>query len=137
MHGGASRFGDGGDVAQDKAMVTKGVHEHEDHLHHGEHTEMHLARGGRMPRLPRNMKPKAARFHPLNEESALNRPPHNPNVTRTPRNAMPGGQMGYGMEPSDESGAMEPSDEGMDGGMGSSGVTPMRTGGKVHRRGHR
>jgi len=134
MDGGASRFGDGGDVAQDKAMVTKGVHEHEDHLHHGEHTEMHLARGG-MPRFQHgSMKRKGHGIPALNEGSALNRPPHNPNTTRTPRNVMPGGQMGYGVQPSDESGAMEPGDEGMDGGMGNSGVTPMRTGGKVRRR---
>ena len=128
MHGGASRFGDGGDVAQDKKMVTKGVHEHEDHLHGGEHTEMHLAHGG-MPRLPRNMKPKAHSFHPLGEESALNRPPHNPNMTRTPHNAMPAGQMGYGVQPSDEAGAMDGMDE-----SGNSGVTPMRKGGKARGR---
>ena len=39
----------GGDMAQDKAMVRKGIHQHEDHEHHGEHTDLHLRDGGSMP----------------------------------------------------------------------------------------
>lgn len=66
--------------------------------------EEHLAKGGigHRQHLPRGMKPKAEHFRPLGEESALNRPPRNPMHSTTPRNAMPGGQMAYGVEPSAE-----------------------------------
>lgn len=88
----------------EKAMIAKGIHQHEDHEHDGEHTDIKLARGGMpgMGKLPRGMRPKVAHAHPLGEESALNRPPMNPMHTATPRNSMPGGQMGYGVEPSAE-----------------------------------
>ena len=96
------------DAAQDRAMVSKGVHQHEAHMHKGEHeTDLHLARGG-MANLPgmgmRHKKPHKPKLPggALNEGSALNRPPRNPQNTTTPRNAMPGGQMGMGVEPSAE-----------------------------------
>lgn len=93
------------DMARDRKMIAKGIHEHEDQEHRGEHSKLELARGGmpgRRPRLPRGMNPKVKSAHPLGEESALNRAPADPARTVTPRNSMPGGQMGYGVEPSAE-----------------------------------
>lgn len=100
----AHTFAGGGDVAQDKAMVKKGIRQHEEHDHKGEpRTDIELARGGRHPRLPRNMRPHAAHAHPIGEEKpAFNRPPRNPMQSTTPKNSMPGGVMPYGVEPSDE-----------------------------------
>lgn len=103
MGGTAHTYARGGDVAQDKALVVKGVHQHEDHEHHGEHTDLHLARGGMpMPgRRPRVHKPPMAKS-PLTEDSALNRPPRRPEMSTTPRNEMSGGEMPYGVQPSSE-----------------------------------
>ena len=90
------------DMAQDKAMVAKGIHQHEDHEHHGEHTDLHLARGNRVPnsrpRLPRGMKPTSERPH-----SPVGKPPAM-TAMRTPmgRNRAPGGPMDLGVEPSAE-----------------------------------
>ena len=108
----------GGDVAEDKAMVAKGIRQHENHEHGGEHTDLHLARGGRAVRLPRGMKPMAERPH-----SPINTPPRNPNMSTTPRNAMPAGQMGYGVQPS-----AEPDNAGSD-----QGIPQLRRGGRAHR----
>lgn len=121
-----------GSPAHMKHMAESAVHQHEDHEHGGEHTALHLARGG----MPHGMLHKGKSMHPLNEGSALNQPPHDPRQTRTPRNQMPGGQMGYGMEPSDQAGNMPTaSEEGMD---GNSGMTQMRRGGmhKAAKGGH-
>lgn len=93
----------GGDVEQDKAMVRKGIRQHEDHEHGGEHTDLELARGG-MPRLPRSIRPAAARM-----KSPIERKPRNPERNVTPRNEEPAGHMGYGVEPS-----AEPDDAGSD-----------------------
>lgn len=60
-----------------------------------------MARGGHM-RLPKSFRPKAGHGHEIGNESAVNRPPRNPMTSTTPRNAMPGGQMAYGVEPSAE-----------------------------------
>lgn len=123
-HGGMhyAHGGEHDDEAQDKAMIAKGIHEHEDHEHHGEHTDLHLARGGGA-RLPRSMTPKAAHMKsPVGKGMPVNKPPRNPNVTRTAPDEMPGGQMGYGVQPSDETG-----------GPPMGGVTAMRKGG-MHKR---
>jgi len=89
-----------GDLAQDKRLIKKAFKEHDQELHHGEHTDLHLAHGGfagRRVRLPRDMSPVGARPH-----SPINTPPRSPNVTSTPANDMPGGQMPYGVQPSAE-----------------------------------
>lgn len=112
-----ARGGDG-DEAQDKAMVKKGIHEHEDHEHHGEHTDLHLRGGGfagSKPRIPRAMRPAAAKV-----KSPINTPPRDPARTTTPRNTFPGGAMGMGVEPS-----AEPDQAGMD-----EGIPQMSRGGK-------
>ena len=90
------------DEAQDKAMITKAVHQHEQHDHKGEaETALKLRRGGGIPkmkpRLPRGMRPKAAR-----DKSPVNTAPANPMVTATAPNDMPGGNVPYGVQPSDE-----------------------------------
>lgn len=89
------------DLAQDKAMVRKGIDQHDAQLHGGAHTALKLKQGG-MVRLPRAMKPKVAQSHsPI---APNNTAPRKPQVTRTPSNAMPGGVMPYGTMPSDEGG---------------------------------
>ena len=98
-HGGRIRRADG-DEAEDKRMIKKAFSEHDRELHHGEHTELHLAHGGfagRRVRLPRDMNPAGERPH-----SPINTPPRNPNVTSSPANDMAGGQMPYGVQPSSE-----------------------------------
>lgn len=97
------------DMAQDAAMVESGVHQHEDHLHDGEHTDMHFARGGMVPGMGMHMhkgrsrKPHMPKGEPgMGEAEPVNRPPRNPMMSTTPRNAMPGGNMPYGVQPSAE-----------------------------------
>lgn len=132
MHGGMEHMHDpegeyvhrakGGDVAQDKAMVRKGIRQHETHEHGGEHTDLHLRRGGGIGMtapLPRGMRP-----HVAHHTSPVNTAPRNPNMTTTPRNAMPGGEMGYGVEPS-----AEPDMAGSD-----QGISQMHKGGRARRR---
>lgn len=87
------------DEARDKAMIKKAVMQHENHEHDGEHTDLHLRRGGVAvtARLPRGMRPAAAQSH-----SPVNSAPRNPNVSRSVPNAMPGGVMAYGVQPGDE-----------------------------------
>jgi hypothetical protein len=69
-----------GDAAQDRAMVSKGVHQHEGNMHKGEpKTALKLAGGG-----------------------LVNRPPADPMTRRTARNITPGGEVPYGVEPSHE-----------------------------------
>lgn len=113
----------GSDMAQDKAMIKKAFVQHEDAEHHGEHEDLHLARGGMASHrtsLPHGMKPKMASHH-----SPVNTPPRNPNLTTTPRNMMPAGQMGYGVEPS-----AEPDVAGS-----TQGIPQMNSGGHVrHKR---
>ena len=97
---GYKKGGPAGDEAEDKRMIKKAFSEHDRELHHGEHTDLHLARGGfagRRVRLPRDMSPAGERPH-----SPINTPPRNPNVTSSPANDMAGGQMPYGMQPSSE-----------------------------------
>lgn len=80
------------DAAQDRALISKMMKEHEA----SEGERMGKARGGRA-RLPTGMKAKALQRH-----SPINTPPRNPTRTTTPRNIMPGGQMAYGVQPSSE-----------------------------------
>jgi hypothetical protein len=112
------------DAAQDKAMIKKAFRQHENAEHHGEHEELHLARGGvpnERPRFPRSMRPRAESLH-----SPINTPPRNPKTSRTQPNMMPGGEMAYGVQPSDEAGGMAGPDESM---------TSMAHGGHMrHRR---
>lgn len=122
-HGGEARS----DMAQDKALVRKAIGQHENHEHDGEHTDLHLRRGGiaQTATLPRGMRPAAARHHsPVGQAS--NRAPRNPNLTRTPRNEMAGGEMPYGIEPSAEPDMM---------GQDQTGVTSMHKGGRARHRG--
>lgn len=84
------------DAAQDKAMISKAIGQHETHEHEGEHTDLHLARGG-LGRLPPHMRPPGMRRH-----SPIETPPRDPAITTTPRNRFPAGQMAYGEEPSAE-----------------------------------
>lgn len=113
-HGGHHRS----DMAQDKAMIKKAFMQHENHEHHGEHTDLHLARGGmRHATLPRGMKAPIMQHH-----SPIETPPRNPKFSRSPRNEMPGGQMAYGVEPS-----AEPDMAGSE-----QGITQMKRGG--HRK---
>jgi hypothetical protein len=125
MARGGHHMGHGGDMdaEADKKMVAKGIHEHEDHEHGGEHTELHLAHGGVVgehPRIPRDMIPAAKKQHtPIGDGMPINRPPRNPRMSRTPPNAMPGGQMGYGIQPPDDS----------DMGAGSGSMPAMAKGG--------
>lgn len=109
----------GGD-GREKALITKAVHQHENHEHGGEHTDLHLARGGMAgmrTRLPRDMRPAAARQH-----SPIETPPRDPKLTTTPRNQMSGGEMPYGVEPS-----AEPDMAGSE-----QGIPQMRRGGRAH-----
>ena len=95
-----AKGGRAGDEAEDKRMIKKAFSEHDRELHHGEHTDLHLARGGfarHRVRLPRDMSPAGERPH-----SPINTPPRNPNVTSSPANDMAGGQMPYGVQPSSE-----------------------------------
>lgn len=75
--------------------------------HHARHGDGY-AMGGHA-RLPRSMTPMSERKHspigsgaPMGGMSPVEKPPRNPMHSTTPRNSMPGGQMGYGVEPSDE-----------------------------------
>lgn len=83
----------------------------------GEHEE-HLRRGG-MAHLPHGMKPPGMRPH-----SPIETPPRNPNMTTTPRNMMPAGEMGYGVEPS-----AEPDMAGSE-----QGISQLRRGGRAKHR---
>ena len=112
----------GGDMEQDKALVKKAFREHDQHMHGGEHEDIELARGGRMPSLPRSMKPSAGRHRsPIGSAEPVNRPPRDPMMTTTPRNAMPGGQMAYGVEP-----GAEPDNAGSE-----QGIPQLRRGGRA------
>lgn len=120
------------DMAQDKRMIKKAFRQHEDAEHEGEHEELHLARGGvpnEHPRFPRKMQPKARGLHSPIGSSPIERPPANPKFTRSQPNAMPGGEMAYGVQPSDESGGMAP-------GPDADGPMPaMARGGAMRHRG--
>jgi hypothetical protein len=87
-------------------MAGKAVFQHETQEHDGEHSDLHLARGGMaMPGMGKSKmrRPKMPKGEgALTEGSAINRPPRNPMMSTTPRNAMPAGQMPYGVEPSAE-----------------------------------
>lgn len=80
------------DAAQDRALISKMLKQHES----GEGDRIGKARGGRAT-LPKAMKAKALQSH-----SPINTPPRNPTTTTTPRNIMPGGAMAYGVQPSSE-----------------------------------
>lgn len=110
-----ARGGDHEDRMSDKRMMTKAIHEHEVHDHPGEkETKMRLAPGGRM-RTPRKMEPAAMKTRTeLGGGMPVNKPPRNPARTTSPRNSMPGGQMGYGVEPSAEPDVAD-SDQGISG----------------------
>lgn len=119
-HGGGD-YAKGGrsDSSQDKAMVKKGIRQHENHEHGGEHTDLHLAGGGFMharPRIGKAMRPKAESMH-----SPINTTARNPNRMTSPRNLMPGGEMNYGVEPS-----AEPDTAGSD----QTGIPQLRRGGR-------
>ena len=122
-HGGhmehRARGGHHPDEREDKAMIEKAFREHDKDLHHGEHEELHLARGGAHVPLPHGMRLPQARHH-----SPINTPPRNPNMTTTPKNDMAGGQMAYGNQPS-----AEPDEAGAD-----QGIPQMRRGGHHERR---
>lgn len=116
-----ARGGSMEDEREDKAMVKKAFREHDQHMHHGEHEDIELARGGEAM-LPRGMRPKAARHHsPIGEGMPVNTPPRFGRNTTTPRNAMPGGQMAYGVEP-----GSEPDEAGSE-----QGIPQLRRGGKA------
>lgn len=99
------------DMMQDKGLIKKAMRQHETAEHGGEHHALKLAdggdvdgddyaRGGRVgktARLPHGMTPVAGR-----PKSPINTPPRKPETTTTPQNAMPGGVMAYGVQPSDE-----------------------------------
>lgn len=62
--GGRAAYAKGGDVAQDKAMVKKGVRQHENQEHGGKHAVLNLRNGGpanNKPRIQRTMKPVTGR----------------------------------------------------------------------------
>lgn len=63
-----------------------------------------MRKGGKMhghkPKMP--MAKKAAPVRMAGIDTPENKPPRNPTQSTSPRNAMPGGQMAYGVEPSDE-----------------------------------
>lgn len=112
------------DSAQDKAMIKKAFRQHENAEHHGEHEELHLARGGvpnERPRFPRSMKPHVEGLH-----TPINRAPRNPKVSRSQPNMMPAGEMAYGVQPSDEAGAVPASPDG-------NSLTAMAHGGRMRR----
>jgi hypothetical protein len=111
--GGGMGHGDG-------TYVNDGAAEH--HRRHGMVADTDgdgMAMGGRT-RLPRSMIPPAER-----RRSPIETPPRNPMHTTSPRNSMPGGQMGYGVEPS-----AEPDMAGSD-----QGIPQMKRGGR-HRAHH-
>jgi hypothetical protein len=90
------------DAAEDKAMIEKAFSQHDAHMHHGEHENLHLARGGNVP-LPRGMKPKVAHHRsPIGSAMPVNRAPRNPRNTPSAPGEMPGGEMGYGVQPGSE-----------------------------------
>lgn len=115
----------GGGIEAEKGLIKKAFREHENAEHHGEHEDLHLARGGyagKAASLPRGMKPAASRHHsPIGSEMPVNKPPRNPGMTTSPRNAMPGGQSPYGVEPS-----AEPDMAGSD-----QGISQLRRGGRA------
>lgn len=99
------------DIAQDKALVKKGIHQHEAQEHGGKLSKLDLRRGGKVgkskaPSRARKhaSKPKAPAMDDggMSKGMPINRPPRNPNVTASPKNAMPGGVMPYGVQPSTE-----------------------------------
>jgi hypothetical protein len=102
------------DEAQDRALIKRMMAEHEK----GEGEDQHFARGG-MPipnqRFPRSMKPAVS-----HRSSPINTPPRNPGVSSSVPNEMPGGQMPYGVQPSDE---------------GDGGMPAMSRGGAMRKRG--
>jgi hypothetical protein len=67
--GGRVRYADGGavrsDAMQDKALVKKGIRQHENHEHGGEHTDLKLARGGKARRHPPKAKSHNAHAKPM------------------------------------------------------------------------
>lgn len=118
MGGSAHEYAGGGaheEERGEKRMMTKAIHEHEAHDHKGEkETDVKLAGGGR-PRIPGSMKPAAMKRHsPLGGEAPVNKMPRNIQRETTPRNQMPGGSEGYGMEPSAEPDVAQ-SDQGISG----------------------
>ena len=76
------------DAAEDKALVRKGVRQHENQEHGGEHADLKLARGGMVPH-------KRSRRGGM----AMNSPATTPERTTTPHNATAGGQIPYGVQP--------------------------------------
>lgn len=95
----------------------------------GNRREEHgMAMGGHA-RLPRSMTPMAERHRSSIGSGAgpgmspVEKPPRNPTMSTSPRNSMPGGQMGYGVEPS-----AEPDQAGSE-----QGIPQMKRGG--HHRG--
>lgn len=78
------------------------------------------AMGGRT-RIPRSFTPVAERHR-----SPIETPPRNPTKTTSPRNDMPGGQMGYGVQPS-----AEPDVAGSE-----EGIPQMKHGGRHKHREH-
>ena len=93
------------DAAEDKAMIQKAFRQHETAEHGGHHVPLHLAHGGfpqRSPALPRDMKPMAGRHRSPIGNGRSNAAPRDATHTTSPRNAMPGGEMAYGVEPSAE-----------------------------------
>ncbi len=84
-----------GDEAEDRKLFGEMMKEHEG--------EGHARGGGMEPRLPRGMRPKAARHQSeIGSEMPVNRPPRAPRASRTPPNMMPGDTMGMGVQPSSE-----------------------------------
>ena len=102
-HGGHTKFHADGRMTH---HVENGTPAHLAHggieNHHDTESEyVHKARGGRMPSLPRSMKPMAERHRsPIGASGA--HAPKDPMRTPTPRNDMPGGNMAYGVEPGSE-----------------------------------
>jgi hypothetical protein len=111
------------DEAEDKAMVAKGIHEHEAHDHKGEQqTDLHLARGGHAhPRLPRDMTPAAGRGH-SSIGAGMRKPSKGIQMPRSsPASQTEGGPMGFGVNPSEEPD------------IGGGGAPTMKNGGRFKR----
>lgn len=91
------------DIRQDKALVKKGVRQHETQEHGGKHSTLKLAEGGAVKGGRNKVRPKET-SGALSQASALNREPENPQETETSpaHELLPAGNEPYGVEPSDE-----------------------------------
>jgi len=110
------------DAKEDKALVKKGVGQHEDQLHGGKKSTLKLAKGGHVKGLKSLRGARGAKKRTAARGAGpVNRPPANPINDATPAEPMAGGVMPYGTEPGTEA----------DPAGSTQGIPQLKGGGKV------